>query len=149
NANSGKVPSALKPIEDPLAFTKQVKTGAVDATRVRRAIDDGNAWFSNHHTMESEGHTFYYLYAYERYRSFRELAEQRIEANPAWYNEIVSYLKTNHQTDHWSDGDGDTVATSFAILALMRSTKKTLATVAGSGLGAGVLIGGRGLPPKT
>jgi hypothetical protein len=91
------------------------------------------------------------LYAYERYQSFREFSEKREDLNPKWYDDIVKRLtKAREPEGYWEDqADGAPVSTSFAVLTLMRSTKKTLAAVASLPLGAGVLLGGRGLPAKT
>lgn len=142
-----KLPTALKPIGDPLEVKQQIS--AVDASRVRRAMADGNRWFSQHYTLESEGFTHYYLYAWERYHSFRELAEGHADPNPRWYNDVVSMLRRTQDADgSWTGGDTATVATCFAVLTLVRSAKKTIATVAPN-LGSGVLLGGMGLPKNT
>jgi hypothetical protein len=144
------LPAALKPVGDPLEVKRPAPTTSIDSARIRRAMADGNSWFTNHYTMQSEPYTFYYLYAYERYRSFRELAERRSETNPRWYDDVYAYLKKTQQPDSggWNDASDGAVATSFAVLTLMRSTKKTIGHIAAS-LGEGVLLGGRGLPPKT
>jgi hypothetical protein len=112
---------------------------------------DGNYWFTRHYTLDSEGHTHYYLYAYERYQSFREAANKITDSNPRWYNEFVAYLKKTEEADGgWNGTDGPAVTTSFAILTLLRSAKKTIATVAApKKLGDGVLLGGMGLPKNT
>jgi hypothetical protein len=99
--------------------------------------------------LESEGHTHYYLYALERYQSFREAAEKRSNPNPQWYDQMVAYLKKTQSSEgSWSSGDGNEVGTSFAVLALSRSAKKTLANIPNT-LGDGVLLGGMGLPKNT
>jgi hypothetical protein len=61
---------------------------------------------------------------------------------------VVQLKKSQASDGHWSSADGDSVGTSFAVLALSRSAKKTIAKVA-TRLGEGVLLGGRGLPKNT
>src|SRR5262249_16071798 len=118
---------------------------------VQKAILDGNYWFTQHYSLESEGHTHYYLYAYERYQSFREAANKTSDTNPKWYNDVVYMLrKTQAPEGNWNGSDGAAVSTSFARLRLRGSEKKTIATVAApKKLGDGVLLGGLGLPKNT
>jgi hypothetical protein len=143
------VPSALKPVGDPLDVKPKAAVSELDARIVRQSLNDGNAWFRTHYGIESEGHTHYFLYALERYHSFREAYEKSPESNPRWYADIVEYLKKTHSDDgSWAGNDGVAVCTSFSALALLRSAKKTIATVVAK-LGEGVLLGGLGLPKNT
>jgi len=145
------IPSALKPVGDPLETKTRPVVSGVESRLVQKAILDGNYWFTRHFSLESEGHTYYYLYAYERYQSFREAANRISDSNPRWYNEVVAQLRKTQEADGgWNSGDGPAVTTSFAILTLLRSAKKTIATVAApTKLGEGVLLGGMGLPKNT
>jgi hypothetical protein len=145
------LPSALKPVGDPLEVKNRPVVSAIESKLVSKAILDGNYWFTRHYSLESEGHTHYYLYAYERYQSFREAANKITDSNPRWYNEMVAQLKKTEEPDGgWNGSDGAAVTTSFAILTLLRSAKKTIATVAvPKKLGDGVLLGGMGLPKNT
>jgi hypothetical protein len=143
-------PSALRPVGDPLSAKRRPTARMFDPRLVRKAQTDGNYWFTRHYTLDSEGFTHYYLYAYERYQSYREFAEGRNDTNPRWYNDIVEKLKKSQEQDgSWSGNDTSVVATSFAVLTLLRSAKKTLANVTVAKLGEGVLLGGRGLPKTT
>lgn len=143
------VPTALKPLNDPLPTTKKMRSNRIDRGIVKRAITDGNYWFTQHYTFESEGYTHYYLYAFERYQSFREFVEGRDEEAPRWYHDLATALTKSQKPDgSWESGDNPAVSTSFAVLALLRSAKKTLAVVAPK-LGDGVLLGGMGLPKQT
>lgn len=146
------VPAALKPVADPLALPK-TSSLVIDPRLVRRAIADGNRWFSLHNTLESPGHSAYYIYAFERYQSFREAAERRSDTNPRWYNDVFNHLKTRQTAaGSWNepgDADGEVIATSFYVLTLLRSTKKTIVTHTVSKGGKGVMLGGMGLPAKT
>src|SRR5439155_16810507 len=73
------------------------------------------------------------------------------DPNPRWYNDVVALLRKTQDADgSWNGGDGQAVTTSFAVLTLLRSAKKTIATVtAAARLGEGVLLGGMGLPKNT
>ncbi len=145
-----EVPSALKPVGDPLEPKRPAGVSSLDIKIVRKAINDGNAWFRSGTPMESEGHTYYYFYAYERYQSFRELAEKYIDPSPRWYNDVFEFLKKSQEADgYWNVGsDGAAVNTAFAVLTLVRSAKKTIATIVAK-LGDGILLGGLGLPKNT
>jgi hypothetical protein len=59
--------------------------------------------------------------------------------------------KTQEPEGNWYGNDGQAVETSFAVLTLLRSAKKTIATVTKTPtkLGEGVLLGGMGLPKNT
>ena len=140
------LPAALKPVEE--AKAKRRPSNAIDVKFIRRAMDDGNQWFVKNYTLESS-YQHYYLYAFERYHSFRELWEKKADPNPKWYNDVVALLQKNQQPDgHWEGADTATIATSFAVLTLVRSAKKTISKLVGE-LGDGVLLGGMGLPPNT
>ena len=141
--SNSAAPPALRPVGDPLGFKRQVSR-AIDPRLIRRAMTDGNYWFSRNYTLDSEGHTFYYLYALERYQSFRELAEGRSDPNPRWYNDVVAKLKkAQAASGEWNDSEGDVIATCFGVLTLLRSAKATIAKAV-AGLGDGVLLGGPG-----
>lgn len=143
------IPSALKPVGDPLEDKSKAKASELDLKIVRRAMSDGNAWFRQHFAIESEGHTHYYHYAYERYQSFRELSEKNVDPSPKWYTEFFEFLKKTQEPEGgWTGADNAPVCTSFAVLTLLRSAKKTIATVVAR-LGEGVLLGGLGLPKNT
>jgi len=142
------LPAALKPV-DPEKPKRRLASRAVDVKLVRKAMEDGNRWFAANFVLDSPSYTHYYLYAFERYQSFRELAERRVEAEPKWYDEVVKMLReTQDASGSWSGGDNQVVATSFAVLTLLRSARKTLAQRS-LNLGQGVLLGGLGLPANT
>ncbi len=92
---------------------------------------------------------YYQLYTLERYESFIEIANGRIQdKSPPWYNKGVDELRKYQNGDgSWDDkisrGNG-LVDTSFALLFLIRSTQKAVFN-----LGEGTLSGGYGLPEDT
>jgi hypothetical protein len=145
-----KLPPALKLVQEKKPDKKRAPAVRVDVRAIHRAETDGNAWFENNFKIELPQWTHYYMYALERYMSFRELAENTREKNlePRWYNEGVRYLqRTMREDGSWRDpaGGGEAIDSSFALLFLMRSTQKTIDVVSSEGM----LVGGRGLPANT
>ena len=119
----------------------------------QRVQDRGNNWLREkfHDSLDKKTQYFcYYLYAMERYCSFRELAENIHDPSPAWYNQIAEYLmKIQDANGGWSGcGIGTQVDTAYAILILRRSTKQTLAKGPAT-FDGGNMQGGRGLPKST
>ncbi|MFI4874996.1 MAG: HEAT repeat domain-containing protein, partial [Blastopirellula sp. JB062] len=90
-----------------------------------------------------------YLYALERYESFREFDLGKSEPNPAWYDAGVDQLiKTQRDDGSWKGANEDLdVATAFAILFLERSTSKSIKKRFRM-FDEGRLVGGRGLPQE-
>lgn len=128
---------------------KKVALQQTDPAHVRTSVADGNRWFQQNFTVKPEQWEYYYHYGFERYMSFRELAEGRAEAEPEWYNQIFSHLrsvqKENGAFSSISGESSDSVNTSFAVLCLSRSTQKVVSKKLRA-LGDGVLLGGMGLP---
>jgi len=145
-AQSG-YPPAVKLIPKPGKAKERIaKSTAVSQDQVRRAMTEGNRWFSqNLRIKQVESWHFYFMYAFERYMSFREAAEGREEKEPAWYNQGVELLQTLQNGDGSfgrTHTAGPHVDTAFALLFLTRSTKKAIAK---SVAGDGSLTGGKGL----
>lgn len=119
----------------------------ISAAMVRRVTSGGNAWFDKNFGTENsdERFTYYYLYGLERYKSFQEIVDGVPEAEPAWYNAGVDYLKAKQQKDgSWHKGMiGAAADTAFAVLFLIRGTKKSIKDAV---VNEGVLVGGQGLP---
>ena len=90
---------------------------------------------------------YYYLYGYERYASFVEASKGLSDPEPDWYNQGVEFIKATQRQDgsfpdEKDEADAPDVSTAFAILFLVRSTKKAL--VEGE-YSDGRLLGGQGL----
>ncbi len=142
------MPAALKNVR-----AKETKSSGSIQTRISaKQMRDSqlltNEWMKKHYTIDTPfGYHYYYFYALERYMSFRDLIEQTSEKEPKWYNDGVEYIM-KHQAEDGSCNDdcGTTADTAFAVLFLVRSTKKTIEKA--KNFGAGVLVGGRGLPKK-
>ena len=127
---------------------KEALTNRVSRKQLHKAQSDGNRWFTKNFNISEEiSWVHYYMYALERYMSFRELAENR-KGSGAWYDAGVRFLERTQLDDgSWSGNSRGPVDTAFALLFLMRSTKKSIQSV--SKAREGLLVGGRGLPSNT
>jgi hypothetical protein len=115
---------------------------------VEQALAQGKAWMDQNFVVDQRQYQLYNLYTVERYQTFREKAEGQEQENPEWYDEGVRYLLENQAEDgSWKDGCGQTPATAFGILFLIRSTR--ISVEQKETLGDGTLVGGRGLPKST
>lgn len=143
------LPPALKPVggEDAAAAAGENLKAPVAREYIERAKQRGDAWFAANYSIESKQWQYYYLYALERYQSFRELAENRTDPSPRWYNDGVAYLLKNQSSGSWAESGGNVVDTSFALLFLMRSTRKSIQKA--RDFGAGLMLSGRGIPKDT
>jgi len=143
-------PAALKPVGDNLAVIrrKPYVTRVIDHKLARGALADGDNWMQTR--LKTDGTWYhYFLYAFERYHSFRELSLEKTESEPAWFTEYFAHLKsTQSQDGSWEGQDNAVVATSFSTLFLLRSARKTISHLANTA-SEGVLLGGMGLPKNT
>lgn len=117
--------------------------------RAAVAVREGDRWLGESFRYDDLQYTYYYMYALERYQSFRELNTGRAAWSRNWYDEGVRFLASKQQADGaWErDTIPEDINTAFAILFLTRSTKRTLERV--KNFGDGALHGGRGLPSDT
>ena len=93
-ATQGKVPAALRPVvAEQNASGRRPPAAGLEVGRLKQAMSDGNAWFRQLPTLQTVAWQYYFLYAYERYHSFRELVEGTYEAEPPWYNDGVRLLQ--------------------------------------------------------
>lgn len=139
------LPIALKEIQEEQAGKPKTK---IDPALVQAAFARGNRWMGANLQIDWGPWTHYYLYALERYYSFREEAEGNIEKEPKWYNEGVRYLlKTQAADGHWKSQCGEVPDTAFGVLFLLRSTRKSIERA--KAFGSGMLVGGKGLPKET
>lgn len=113
----------------------------------------GNTWLDkNFYPVTSTTQYFYYyLYAFERYAAFRELAENEFHESPPWYDDTAKYLLENQQDGgYWTGSISVQVDTAYAVLFLLRSTNKTFEKIVlPNRYGGGNMLGGRGLPKIT
>ncbi len=150
----GVVDRAKRDRDLPLAL-KEVQEGPgsrpptrLDATLFAAAMSRGNRWMGANFQPDPPQWTYYYLYALERYHSFREEATGQIEKEPAWYNAGVRYLiKSQAENGTWEQNCGAAPDTAFGVLFLLRSTRKSIERA--KSYGSGMMVGGRGLPKET
>jgi hypothetical protein len=143
------LPAAFQKVEEKAPEEQRPRDDKVEAKRIRQACLDGNRWLAQNLTFDGQNWTYYYMYGLERAMSFRELVEGR-STGASWYDRGVAHLtKSQHDDGHWESNSGALVDTAFALLFLMRGTKKTIEKTVGEQSLAGVLIGGRGLPTDT
>lgn len=140
------LPRALKEARGSESRIALDQGGGVDARRIRTAMSQGNGWMrTNYEPDPPTSHSYYYLYALERYWSFREAAEG--EKEDKWYSDGAKYLVDTQGDDgSWSGGtEGLSVPNSaFSTLFLLRSSKKSIQRA--HAFGSGLMVGGRGLP---
>ena len=75
------------------------------------------------------------------------LAEKDMLGRVDWFTEGRRYIESSQQpTGGWNSSHGEVPNTAWAILFLTRSTAKSLKRIEIKRLGAGTLLGGRGLP---
>ncbi len=139
------IPSVLIPIKNELAPPKDDQ-GNVDFKELKQRQAEGHTWFAGHLDPYPKSWTYYYLYALERYESFREYANGSFAKDPAWYQKGVSYLKQHQAEDgSWaSKPDMAVPDTAFGSLFLMRSMKKSIERAIA--YGGGRMNGGQRLP---
>lgn len=122
------------------------RTNGVSAEAVRAAMALGDRWFDNNFAInEKTPALHYYMYALERYQSFREkvTGEEQLD----WYDAGVTHLVGTQKEDgSWSGKYAQQVDTSFAVLFLLRSTQKT---IKGGQPQTGFLISGHRIPRDT
>jgi hypothetical protein len=140
------VPNALRRVEEKKRAKRAptLPPGSVSPGQLRDTLGRGKSWWAQNLGIPVNEFQTYYLYSLERLKSFEGLLEGEEEAEPAWYNDGVKYLKETQAVDgSWADdGSGVPCATAFATLFLLRSTQQSIK----ASLGEGTLVGGRGLP---
>ena len=140
------LPRVLRPAR--LKGPAEAAKSSVSLPQLHEAELLGNTWMSTNFKIDPDKWTCYYLYALERYYSFREAAEG--EFSGKWYHEGARYLLRQQQSDgSWEPEEKlpPAVNTAFAVLFLLRSSKKSIEHAFYYKTGA--LTGGRGLPADT
>src|SRR5262249_3146553 len=86
----------------------------------------------------------YMLYGIERIGA---LADRQSIGRLDWFERGRAYIRSKQQSDgSWQGAHGNEMNTVWAMLFLTKSTAKTLKRIHIQRLGAGTLLGGRGLP---
>jgi hypothetical protein len=137
------LPRALQRMETGGQRVAVLSPGDVPRPQLVECLNRARGWWGTNFTIQETEYQFYYLYSIERMKSFEAHLSGGEEPEPQWYNNGVELLqKTQQGEGYWIDGCGDTPATAFAVLFLLRSTQQSIK----ASLGEGTLVGGRGLP---
>ncbi|MGQ9914800.1 MAG: hypothetical protein ACUVQQ_10695 [Thermogutta sp.] len=140
------LPPALQRIEEERAAGRL--RPSISGAALRATIQRGNAYIERSFQMPSGMYNYYYIYSVERYFTFRQLVEGKSDDRIPWYDSGVEYLlRTQAPDGSWNHQCGPVCDTAFGILFLVRSTKQSVERV--RDFGAGILVGGRGLPKDT
>lgn len=132
------LPKAIKQIKTDPNSKKKNNLSRIPNARVLDSCRRMEGWQkANNNKSRTTGQFYYYsCYTEERYQSFSDIAQgQPIADNTPWYNRIVDELRQNQGADgSWrrTNGIGAPANTCFAVLALIRSTKKALNQAYGS-----------------
>lgn len=140
-----ETPAALQPVESEDEGRARVKS-KLDPRLFAQARADGNHWLSSHFTIDKpNGWLHYYLYGLERYETFRQ-AEGTAASRTQWYEQGARFLLSTQRSDgSWESQAKNPPDTCFALLFLLRSTKKSLDR-SSTRFREGILAGGRGVP---
>lgn len=145
------MPKAVKAVEEDSLIEKRRKAAQFTPQTVVASLNRMDGFRrQNPFTRGGQADWFYYmLYSMERYESFLEIATGKPGVNPNWYDDGVKQLMSlQNDAGAWGTKDKvwdrPPVCTSFAILFLIRGTKKTIGKVS-----EGRLAGGYKLPSDT
>lgn len=120
-------------------------TNKINFARAAEAMKLGESWMNSNYNMEPEEYTYYFLYAYERYQSFRELDTGQPFSHPSWYDDGIAMLtKRQLPTGGWQRHLPLGNDTAFAVLFMLRSSKKSIQKI--KHLGAGTMVTVTGIP---
>lgn len=147
-------PEVFKKIESEEDKRRRLASGEALQSRFSTARFDrvtraGDYWLAKNFqgTGQSTGYWHYYLYALERYETFRDLAEGRSDDSPDWYDWAADHLiKTQKADGSWSSSCGVVPDTAYSVLVLCRSTRKAIEQNIPDPVAGGIMLGGRGLP---
>ena len=135
------VPDVFRPVDE----ASERARAQVDKGRFNAAIERAKLWKQGRANALPPEYIFYFFYTLERLETISEAIASKEIVNPAWYDDSAKYIVSKQNNDgSWSHTEGPVPATGFAVLSLVRSTKKVIESI--KGYGAGTLISGRGLP---
>ncbi|HVC95239.1 MAG TPA: hypothetical protein VND64_16205, partial [Pirellulales bacterium] len=117
----------LKRVKKPGVGRKGKETTQVDPSMLWQRMEKANGHMDKIFTVDPQQHPYYYLYAYERYRTFRDYVDGNIEKEMPWYTDAAkSLFKLQDADGHWQtrNQEGNVCDTCFATLFLLRSMYK-------------------------
>jgi hypothetical protein len=141
-------PPQLKKVDKAPPPSRQ-RSKNINRAQVNEVVALGKSYFAKNYTsdykMEPATFIHYYMYAMERYKSFLAELQPKEKDDNKWYDDGYAMLaKTQHADGSWHTPGYQVPDTCFAVLFLMRSTKKIIEHA--KAFGGGILTGGRGLP---
>ena len=142
------LPKAVKIYKEDLNVQRRKRAG-ISKGPILAACQRMESWRQQNPYKRPASKDWYYyqLYTLERYESFIETARgEAKDKSPAWYNRGVDELRKYQGGDGgWADNSHSRppVATSFAILFLIRSTQRAIFS-----MGQGTARGGHGFGKK-
>jgi hypothetical protein len=142
---------SISPLLTPVGDSEAARssfTGGISTAALDQAIRRGLAWIGSNFTTASSpviGPSAYYaLYGIERIGA---LADRETLGRVNWYEAGRAFIYQSQQGNgSWNASFGVEPNTVWAILFITKSTAKTLNRIEIKRLGAGTLLGGRGLP---
>jgi hypothetical protein len=144
------LPAAFKIAGKEEETRRRAREAGATSEEIMAAINRLRPWLRNP-TQNNPYYRYYRLYCQERYQSFLEVATGEKPEEPAWYNQGIEFLKKNLAEDgSWgaetrgANTDPPGIATSFAILFMIRSTQRAIGQ-----MNEGIAQGGYELPKDT
>jgi hypothetical protein len=121
---------------------------STSASRINEGVRRGIAWIGSNFQVSAQGiigqSPYYGLYGIERIGA---LADREKIGGTNWFEQGRKYILGSQKSDgHWAAQHGDVPNTVWAILFITKSTAKSVRKFEIKRLGAGTLLGGRGLP---
>lgn len=138
---------STSPLLTPLTADTAGFKSSLSNQDLNQAIGRGMSWISAHFTTATPGTgqtPYYMLYGVERIGA---LSDRQSIGRLDWFEKGRGYIRSTQKTDgSWEAHHGSEMNTCWAILFLTKSTAKTIRRIQIQRLGAGTLLGGRGLP---
>ncbi|MBH57067.1 MAG: hypothetical protein CMJ82_07775 [Planctomycetaceae bacterium] len=152
--------TAIKLKEEDEGFTPNPLTDKVDRGYLIESLKLTDKWFAGHFRFDRKSGRkafyqnifkgqwarnltaeeparwpFYSFYIFERYQTFRALAEQKsLMSEPDWYSRGLSFMQSVQRDDGsltaGTPSGGEAMDTCFGLLFLMRSTLKSVSNLA-------------------
>ena len=148
-----KPPAPLNPLlipVDPEGAANKRFVSQLSPSSLESAASKGVSWLGSHYLPARSGvigpSGYYGLYAVERVGALTRL--DRFGGHE-WFGEGRRFVEGSQAADgSWDASDGPVVSTSYGVLFLIRANATTIKKIKEKRLGAGTLLGGRGLPTR-
>ena len=144
-----KAGESINPLLTPLVAPNAVGRYNPDVSnkRINEGIQRGLGWLARNFNIQGPitGPSVYYaLYGVERVGALADRDELK---GVDWYKAGERFIASTQRGDgSWTSTHGETPNTAWCVLFLTKATAKSLAKIEIKRLGAGTLLGGRGLP---